>query len=176
MASVFDVANFFIDTVNKTYDDFITNLKLNKLLYYAQGAFLARTERVLFVEHIEAWRLGPVVPEVYRKYSVCGGNPITHVDRDYTSDVFSPDELEVLTDVMREVGQYTGGTLVSMTHKPNTPWSQTARGNRISAGLIKDFFKEHPIPRFNMNNIETVSVLPKDWYDPEEDAEWEEYL
>ncbi len=43
MANVFDIANFFIDIAIKTEDDFVTNLKLNKLIYYAQGAYLART-------------------------------------------------------------------------------------------------------------------------------------
>ena len=48
MATVFDVADFFIDIANMSEDDQMTNLKLNKLLYYAQGVFLARTGKPLF--------------------------------------------------------------------------------------------------------------------------------
>ena len=58
MATVFDFANFFIDLANKTDDDYITNLKLNKLLYFAQGVSLARTNNPLFQEAIEAWKFG----------------------------------------------------------------------------------------------------------------------
>ena len=76
MADVFDVAEFFIQVANQSEDDQMTNLKLNKLLYYAQGAYLARTGKPLFENRIEAWDLGPVVPEVYHKYKVCGKNPI----------------------------------------------------------------------------------------------------
>ena len=62
MATVFDIANFFVDLANKTDDDYITNLKLNKLLYFAQGVSLARTDKTLFEESIEAWKLGTVIP------------------------------------------------------------------------------------------------------------------
>lgn len=50
MANVYDVADFFIDVCNNSTDDQITNLKLNKLLYYAQGCHLARTGEPLFDE------------------------------------------------------------------------------------------------------------------------------
>ncbi len=43
MANVYDVANFFIGIANKSADDSITNLKLNKLLYFAQGVFWRET-------------------------------------------------------------------------------------------------------------------------------------
>lgn len=76
MAAAETAAKFFIMLANQRDDDFITNLKLNKLLYYAQGAYLARTGRPLFNEQIEAWAYGPVVPSIYRKYKVCGKNPI----------------------------------------------------------------------------------------------------
>ncbi len=59
MANVFDVADFFIQMTNHSEDDQITNLKLNKLLYYAQGAFLARTGKPLFENNMEAWTYGP---------------------------------------------------------------------------------------------------------------------
>ena len=54
MANVYDVADFFIDVCNNSTDDQITNLKLNKLLYYAQGCHLARTGKPLFDDKIEA--------------------------------------------------------------------------------------------------------------------------
>ena len=80
MANVFDVADFFIQIANQSEDDQMTNLKLNKLLYYAQGVYLARTGRPLFDENIEAWTFGPVIPNIYRKYKVCGRNPIASSD------------------------------------------------------------------------------------------------
>ena len=46
----------------------ITNLKLQKMLYFAQVYFLATMNRPLFSDRIEAWEYGPVVPCIYRQY------------------------------------------------------------------------------------------------------------
>lgn len=180
MARVKDTANFFIDIVNKSEDDQITNLKLNKLLFYAQGCYLARTGHPLFREEIEAWPLGPVVPVIYQKYKVCGKAPIQNVDEDYSDSVFKAEEMQALLDVMREFGQYTGAALVSMTHKKGTPWSEAEAADKkvISKEKIRRFFEKNPVPSSNelILKIPKVTKLPAEWYDPDEDAEWETYL
>lgn len=180
MANVYDVADFFIDVCNNSTDDQITNLKLNKLLYYAQGCHLARTGKPLFDDKIEAWKLGPVTPTIYHRYSVCGKNPISKTGDDYSGTVFSSEELDTLTDVMREFGKYTGSALVSMTHKAGTPWSSacTANEREITQASMKKYFEENPVPRAGklFEQIPAVDKLPSDWYDPEEDSEWEAYL
>jgi len=180
MANVFDVANFFIDICNNRADEQITNLKLNKLLYYAQGCYLARTGNPLFDDKIEAWTYGPVTPNVYNKYKPCGKNLIQDVDDNYNSNAFSSDEIDSLVDVMREFGKYSGGTLVSMTHEVGTPWSlaRSKGENEISQESMKEYFEKHPVPRGAdaLAKIPVVEKLPTDWYDPSEDAEWEAYL
>lgn len=177
MASVYDVANFFVDIANKSDDDNMTNLKVNKLLYYAQGAFLARYGRRLFDCDIQAWELGPVVPCVYHKYKYCGRNPIQSIDETYSPNLFSQEELETLLDVMREKGKYTGSALVRETHKPGTPWSNSFEGSIISDGLMREYFTKYPLPAFDeVVKAPIISVLPNEWYDPEEDEVWEAYL
>lgn len=178
MADVFDVAEFFIRVANQREDDQMTNLKLNKLLYYAQGVFLARTGVPLFSDSIEAWPFGPVVADVYHRYKECGRNPIQS-NGDIDRSRFKEDEFETLLDVMRELGQYTGASLVSLTHRAGTPWS-----NAINAGLqvlpredIRRFFVENPVPRLTDKiSVPQVNALPSEWYDSGEDAEWEAYL
>lgn len=180
MAKVFDVANFFIDLVQASTDDQITNLKLNKLLYFAQGAYLARTGKALFDNDLEAWQYGPVVPCIYKKYKVCGKNPIMTVDEEYDPASFTAEETELLLDVMREYGKYTGEMLVSMTHKEGTPWSQSYipdQNVKIDISLLRDFFAKHPVPEYCQScDSPIVTELPHDWYDESEDAEWEAYL
>lgn len=178
MANVFDVADFFIQIANQSEDDQMTNLKVNKLLYYAQGAFLARTGSPLFDDQIEAWPLGPVVVDIYHKYKVCGRNPISS-EGDIDRTCFTDEEFEVLLDVMREFGKYTGSALVSFTHRPGTPWSNAREKNItvLDQSDIKKYFTEHPVPQLkNVISVPQVTKLPKDWYDPEEDSEWEGYL
>lgn len=178
MADVFAVADFFIHIANQSEDDQMTNLKLNKLLYYAQGAYLARTGSPLFHNSIEAWQLGPVVPDIYRKYKVCGKMPIPTSGDKLDLECFSEDELEVLLDVMREYGKYTGATLVNLTHKPDTPWSAafTSGEEALREADIKAYFTSNPVPYFRDKiKLPRVKALPADWYDPSEDAEWEAY-
>jgi len=178
MANVFDVADFFIQIANQSEDDQITNLKLNKLLYYAQGVYLARTGKPLFDNHILAWPLGPVVSEVYHKYKVCGRNPIPYTE-EIERSCFSSEEFETILDVIREFGQYTGNALVSLTHKAGTPWDKafSAGHGVLEQTDIRDYFIAHPVPKFE-TRIKTpiVNALPQEWYDPDEDSVWEAYL
>ena len=66
MLKAIDVANFFIYLLSDKEDEEndLTNMKLNKLTYYAQGQFLKTNGKPLFSEGIEAWIHGPVVPSV----------------------------------------------------------------------------------------------------------------
>lgn len=178
MSNVYNVANFFIDAANRSEDDVMTNLKLNKLMYFAQGCFLARTGRRLFDADIEAWTYGPAIPQIYHKYKVCGRDPIHSIDEDYDISSFSEEEVEVLIDVMRELGCYTGSALVSITHKANTPWRQTRESAVIEDELLTIYFlkPENEIKRFHTSNEDAVDALPEDWYDPAEDQEWETYV
>lgn len=179
MADVFDVAEFFIQVANQSEDDQMTNLKLNKLLYYAQGAYLARTGKPLFENRIEAWDLGPVVPEVYHKYKVCGKNPIASEGDSVNLSSFEEEEREVLFDVMRDFGQYTGARLVNLTHQPDAPWSKAKEAGEklIARETIRAYFLMNPVKRFGEKlKPPAVDALPADWYDPDEDAEWEAYL
>ena len=63
-----DVAKYFLSLSDDSSGDYISNLKLQKLLYYAQGFHLAIFNKPLFNEPIEAWAHGPVVGSSYRKY------------------------------------------------------------------------------------------------------------
>lgn len=178
MADASKVAEFFIQVANQGEDDQITNLKLNKLLYYAQGVCLARTGRPLFSETIEAWEFGPVVPSIYHQYKCCGKNPIAMSEDDVDYASFSSDELDAILDVIREFGQYTGAKLVSLSHRPDTPWS-TARSEGspvISIDTIRNYFLNNPVPTLKERiTVPQDTVFPADWYDPSEDKEWEEY-
>lgn len=62
------------DTANG--GDNLTNLRLQKLLYYEQGYHLAQFGTPLFDEQIEAWMYGPVVPSVYEHYHSNGSKPL----------------------------------------------------------------------------------------------------
>lgn len=154
MANVQDVANFFIElgqaqTANGTGDP-VTHLQLQKLLYFAQGWYLARFGKPLFDDDIEAWTYGPVVPSMYQKYKVYGSNGIMREGAPNAADRLSPDEYDLLLDVAQEYMRYSASGLVSLTHQKGTPWDNAHIDSVIPKSEIKGYFSEcKPLPSFN---------------------------
>ncbi len=70
------IADYFIGLSNET-GSLITNLKLQKLVYYAQAWSLALNNKELFPEDFEAWVHGPVLVKLYNKYRSNKWNPIS---------------------------------------------------------------------------------------------------
>lgn len=153
MASVQDVATFFIDLAQKQNEanrgDLMTHLRLQKLLYFAQGWHLARHGTPLFSDPIEAWQYGPVVPDVYQQYRKFGRQGIVLVNS--TSDtVFTPSEYDLLLDVAREYDRYSTSELVDISHAADAPWSHTAQSNEIPCSEIQSYFAaKKPLPSFD---------------------------
>ncbi len=136
--SAFDVAKWLIAYNNSQENaDLLTDLKLQKLLYYAQGIAIKYTGKALFNENLVAWDLGPVVPEVYNRYKNYGKNPI---DEPIAMPNFGDNDVEViLKDVHEDYGQYSAFKLVEMTHN-ETPWQETSKNNIISIDKMREYF------------------------------------
>jgi uncharacterized phage-associated protein len=118
----------------------ITHLKLQKLLYYAQGFHLALKGEPLFPDAIEAWAHGPVVPAIWHAYKEYGNGPIT---LDPSFDPMSiPEETRQLLDEIYEVyGQFTAWRLREMAHA-DTPWQNHAeRADVVTHDELREFFK-----------------------------------
>ena len=112
MLTCFDVAKYFLSLCNdEESGDLISNLKIQKLVYYAQGFSLAINNKPLFKEKIQAWTHGPVVPQLYNKYKDYGSGalPTTNLDIDF--DKFSDEDKELLDDVYDVYGQFSAWKL-----------------------------------------------------------------
>jgi uncharacterized phage-associated protein len=138
MMPAHDVAKYFVSLVDEEAGDSITNLKLQKLLYYAQGVNLALNDVCLFPDPIEAWIHGPVVPNVYRAYKQHGGEAIP-VER-VNLDMYPADIRELLDEVDQVFGQFSAAKLRAMTHN-EPPWKETPPGLVISPDSMKMYFK-----------------------------------
>jgi len=138
-----DIAEWFLNKnrIKMNFEDseYITNLKLQKLLYYAQGYFLAKQDIPLFEEDFLAWEHGPVIREIYDIYKVNGASGIEY-NEDFNIVIDSNTE-EILNKVYVKYGQFTAWKLRDMTHE-ETPWKTTARNEVISKEKIRDFFKK----------------------------------
>jgi uncharacterized phage-associated protein len=139
MANCHQVAAYFLAKQDADSGDLISNLKLQKLAYYAQGFCLAMHGRTLFPEPIEAWTHGPVVPDLYHANSKYEGNAIPRPDGVDLS-VFSAAEIELMDEVYSVYGQFSGWKLRNMTHE-ESPWLKTAKSGVISHGLLTEYFK-----------------------------------
>lgn len=144
MVTVYNVADFFIDLAQGNENDTITNMRVNKLVYFAQAWFLARYDIPLFSEEIEAWDYGPVIPALYQKYKTYGKNNIESVSDDYSPDIFSTEELETLKDVFIYYGKFSTTELVNRTHQKGGPWYMvTSVKNRNTNIITKESLRNY---------------------------------
>lgn len=103
MLTCFDIADSFLSKADEDAGDAVTNLKLQKLVFYAQGYFLAIYDRPFFKEAIEAWQHGPVCPTLYKKPKVHGAQAIP-APESFDLTKFSSQEIELLDDVYDAYG------------------------------------------------------------------------
>lgn len=173
-------ANYLLYIMSDAFDD-LTNMKVNKLLYYAQGHYLVKYGIPLFEDRIEAWAHGPVVPDVYAAFKEYGDKPIDSYDADIIAEV-TPEAEDVLYSVARKYGKYTASALRNMTHVVNSPWDRVHRSNQphieIPLQVIKNYFSEfedlNPTTKqfkesdfIGYRDADGILVLPKEWDDGE---------
>jgi uncharacterized phage-associated protein len=105
--------------------DVLTNLKLQKLLYYAQAWYLALHQKPLFDEDFEAWVHGPVLPSQYRRFKEFEWKPILREIPPLKPD--DPVILSHLTEIVDVFGSETAVALEMMTHN-ELPWKSARSG------------------------------------------------
>lgn len=145
MKSALQVANKIIESgKSQNPPQYYTPMQLLKLAYIAHGWMLALFNRPLFNEKVEAWKYGPVIPELYEAVKHYKANPVKELTVN-SNDVFDIQEQGVIDYVINAYGHIDGITLSQITHAPNTPWSMTYDhvdwGNEISNNLITNHYK-----------------------------------
>ena len=118
----------------------VSNLKLQKLLYFIQAEFLVAKGERCFKEKIEAWDFGPVVPEVYKKYQMYGGANIP-VFKTLEYGYISPDDKKLIDGILDECAPYSAAALVEITQNQR-PWKVAYYGDdkEVRPDLIKEYF------------------------------------
>ena len=137
------IAEYFLAKTNEEVGDQISNLKLQKLCYYAQGLALAARKSPFFDNRIEAWAHGPVVPLLYQIYKDHGANGIP-APADFDLDAFDAADRMILDDVYDYYGQYSAWRLREMTHL-ETPWKdayERGMNNEIAHNALTEFFAD----------------------------------
>lgn len=144
MHSASDVAKWILTynslQMEEAGAEYISNLKLQKLLYYAQGCTLAFLDRRLFKDEIVAWEHGPVVEVVYHEYKENGSRGIESFGN--IKEYYSAEEEAVLKTMYENFAQYSAWGLRNMTHN-ETPWKETRKNHIIPTDKIKNYFLQH---------------------------------
>ena len=142
--SVIAVANILIGEARKN-GKAITPLQLIKMAYIAHGIHLGLGFGRLFEEEIQAWRYGPVIPDLYQAVKQYGRGSITAAIP-YTGPDLDERRIQLLEKVYEAYGKYTGLFLTCLTHQDGTPWKQVynkkERFTPIPDKLIEAYYKE----------------------------------
>ena len=109
----------------------VTQMKLQKLVYFAQGFNLALDRGALIKERFQAWEYGPVVPEIYAQYKIYGSNPIVDTSllflfsysakkeiESTTLNFMAEDTISVTWDALKDLDAIT---LSTWAHKEDLP-------------------------------------------------------
>ena len=164
MLKAMDIADFILKNRIEKHDP-ITNLALQKYLYFANAKFLYETGEPLFEEPIEKWKFGPVVSEVYHEYKDYRANKITElskhesinitdtgikiIENEFNEESIPNDIQEKLISVINNLSKYTSFKLVEETHK-HSEWKNDE--DRIMSGekhltydidSMKQYFERH---------------------------------
>ncbi|MDE8193520.1 DUF4065 domain-containing protein [Erysipelothrix rhusiopathiae] len=139
-----EISNYIIEYSNsKGYS--IKNIRLQKTLYAVQGLSLLNRDMPAFNEKIEAWKYGPVVPDIYYNYASYGPSEITKEgimsnmiiftslgiqEKEYSNDLISSDMKEVIESTVDFFSKMKDFDIVDWSHA-HTAWFSTYNPDNI---------------------------------------------
>lgn len=150
------IANFVLDYADRAGWQ-VTNLKLQKLVYFCHVWSLIEMDCPLIRHKFEAWQRGPVLPYLYREFKHLGDQPIREralaLDaatgtRQQATCELDDASLALLGRVLNFYGRLSAAVLVEMTHTQGGPWHKVwhhkasiAPGMKIDDADIARFYR-----------------------------------
>ena len=139
-----DAADFLLCECRER-GEVLTNLKLQKLLYYAQAWYLVLQDRSLFSEDFQAWIHGPALPSQYKRFKKFEWRPILE---EITLPILPENIRSHLIEIVNVFGIETASSLELMTHNER-PWLEARSGlpadqpskEIISKESMRSFYK-----------------------------------
>ncbi|WP_035197793.1 Panacea domain-containing protein [Agrobacterium tumefaciens] len=134
------IANWFVNRARRDGRT-LSIMKLLKLVYIAHGWYLEMSGSPLIRNKIEAWKHGPVIPDVYRAFRPQG------IDVANAIPNFSPDFNAYVDNVLEQIygiyGAIPAGRLSEMTHEPGGPWDTASKRFGYFAPITNDVILTH---------------------------------
>ncbi len=126
MPSILDAAKYILEKQGS-----LSALKLQKLTYYTHAWCLAWTDEALFPEEFQAWRNGPVNPDLYQRYR--DEYPVTSTMVPGDSATLSEDQQDTIDHVLKAYGDKSPQWLSDLTHAED-PWRNACDRAHPQAG------------------------------------------
>jgi len=158
MYSAITVADEFLK-IAKRNNKMLSPMQLMKLVYIAHGWALAVLQRDLFSNRIEAWKYGPVIPDLYQATKQFGRDPIplTLIDEAADSGIDTPTKA-FLEDVYSKYGHLSAIDLSNLTHQSGTPWDQRYESWAKGIEIPNDLIAQHYIEKLNEHRRSTTTA------------------
>ena len=121
-------------------------LQLVKLVYLAHGWCWGFADKPLISTPVEAWKYGPVIPEVYRAFRPQGvvvrARAADEEGNLYQTEL-DEEQAKIVDDVYDAYKSLSSFGLSHLTHAKDTPWSETnGRYARIPDEKIRAYYKK----------------------------------
>ncbi|WP_269225421.1 Panacea domain-containing protein [Flavobacterium eburneipallidum] len=135
--------------VNRAFSEKVTmtNLKLQKMIYIANGIYIAKHKEPLIIERVEVWAYGPVIKPVYDCFKRFGADNINKktVECDIIFTNYpNAKELEILEATWDLCKELNGIQLSNWTHRPESPWTISMNNKKsfIPDDLLGTYFDQ----------------------------------
>lgn len=142
MCHAVDIADYILNHAARCQYE-ITNLQLQKILYYVQLNFLRKYNKVAFDDPILALRHGPCIISVYDKFHIWGRYSIQIQEHLVDLDMVQ-EEKELIKQVVDASMLLSSVELTERAQKKDGPWDQTFwnGGEVIKVDLMRNYVKE----------------------------------
>ncbi|EAH9416255.1 Panacea domain-containing protein [Campylobacter lari] len=135
MVNALDLAKYILYKSDKD----LSNLELQKTLYFTELDYIKKFDKHLINDDFEAWKYGPVARDVYCEYRNYGANSIDKPNDEIQLNLDN-DELEIINDSIKKCNKQSYWILVEKSHKKGGAWEQSFKENKkeiIDKKLIK---------------------------------------
>ncbi|KQR73402.1 Panacea domain-containing protein [Rhizobium sp. Leaf341] len=134
------IANWFVRRA-KQDGKTLTIMQLLKLVYISHGWHLEITKAPLIANKVEAWKYGPVIPDVYNSFRKQGINATGEVTA--VGSAVSDSNAALLEQIYNIYGSMSARQLSDLTHEPNGPWDQATKRWGYFAPIPDDLIRPH---------------------------------
>lgn len=137
MVSALELAKYILKESSKD----LSNLELQKTLYFTELDYIKEFDKHLISDDFEAWQYGPVAREVYVEYRNYGANSIDKPEKEIISKELTEKELKIINQSIEKCNKESYWNLVEKSHKTGGAWDRSFKEDKketIDKKLIED--------------------------------------